>query len=81
MLDKHLTKYVSIVNVVRSTKTVAGEFGAGIIPVDKSTFDTAKQPKKLFILKMVFLGFPEGVAIFKNSQATDIAKAFEHFKT
>ena len=59
---------ISIVNVVRSTrKTVAGEFGIGIIPVDKSAFDAAKKHN----LKVVYPEdgipwIPEGVAIFKK---------------
>ena len=56
------------------------EFGIGIIPVDKSAFDAAKKHN----LKVVYPEdgipwIPEGVAIFKNSQAADIAKAFEDF--
>ena len=61
-------------------KTVAGEFGIGIIPVDKSAFDAAKKHNLTVVYPEDGIPWiPEGVAIFKNSQATDIAKAFEDF--
>lgn len=61
-------------------KTVAGEFGIGIIPVDKSAFDTAKKNNLTVVYPEDGIPWiPEGVAIFKNSDATDIAKAFEDF--
>ncbi|MGX7112778.1 ABC transporter substrate-binding protein [Gemella cuniculi] len=61
-------------------KTVAGEFGIGIIPVDKSAFDAAKKNNLTVVYPEDGIPWiPEGVAIFKNSNATDIAKAFEDF--
>lgn len=61
-------------------KTAAGEFGTGIIPVDKSAFDAAKKHNLTVVYPEDGIPWiPEGVAIFKNSQATDIAKAFEDF--
>ena len=61
-------------------KTVAGEFGIGIIPVDKSAFDAAKKNNLTVVYPEDGIPWiPEGVAIFKNSQATDIAKAFEDY--
>ena len=61
-------------------KTAAGEFGIGIIPVDKSAFDAAKKHNLTVVYPEDGIPWiPEGVAIFKNSSATDIAKAFEDF--
>lgn len=61
-------------------KTQMGEFGIGIIPVDQSAFDVAMENN----LSVVYpedgiLWVPEGVAIFKGSDNTDVAKAFIDF--
>lgn len=61
-------------------KTVAGEFGIGIIPIDKSAFDVAEKNNLTAIYPEDGLCWvPEGVAIFKNSPNIEIAKAFEDF--
>ncbi|MCI5997069.1 MAG: ABC transporter substrate-binding protein [Peptoniphilaceae bacterium] len=61
-------------------KTVAGEFGLGIIPIDKSSFDVAQKNNLTAIYPQDGLCWvPEGVAIFKNSPNLDLAKAFEDF--
>lgn len=61
-------------------KTVAGEFAIGIIPADKSAFDVAVDEGLTVIYPEDGIPWvPEGVAIFKNSKAVDIAKAFEDF--
>lgn len=61
-------------------KTVAGEFGLGIIPIDKSSFDVAKKNNLTAIYpKDGLCWVPEGVAIFKNSPNLEVAKAFEDF--
>ena len=61
-------------------KTVSGEFGVGIIPVDKSAFVAAEKNNLTVVYPEDGVPWiPEGVAIFKNSQATDIAKAFEDY--
>ena len=61
-------------------KTAQGEFAIGIIPVDKMAFDTAED----YGLSVVYpedgiAWVPEGVAIFKDSENADIAKAFVDF--
>lgn len=61
-------------------KTAAGEFGIGIIPVDKSAFDTAKDNNLTVVYPEDGIPWvPEGVAIFKNSPNTEVAKAFIDF--
>lgn len=61
-------------------KTAAGEFAIGIIPADKSAFDTAqKQNLSVIYPEDGIPWVPEGVAIFKNSAHANIAKAFEDF--
>lgn len=61
-------------------KTVAGEFGLGIIPIDKSAFDVAEKNNLTAIYPEDGLCWgPEGVAIFKNSPNLEVAKAFEDF--
>ncbi len=61
-------------------KTVSGEFNIGIIPADKKSFDVAEEND----LKVVYPEdgipwVPEGVAIFKGGDGTEIAKAFIDF--
>ncbi len=61
-------------------KTQQGEFGIGIIPVDQSAFDVAKDNNLTVIYPEDGIPWvPEGVAIFKGSDNTDVAKAFEDF--
>ncbi|RRD39597.1 ABC transporter substrate-binding protein [Leptotrichia sp. OH3620_COT-345] len=61
-------------------KTVAGEFGIGIIPIDKSSFDVAEKHNLTAVYPTDGLFWvPEGVAIFKNSPNLELAKAFEDF--
>ena len=61
-------------------KTVAGEFGIGIIPIDKSAFDVAEKNNLTAIYPEDGLCWvPEGVAIFKNTPNLELAKAFEDF--
>lgn len=61
-------------------KTVAGEFGLGIIPIDKSSFDVAQKNNLTAVYPQDGLCWvPEGVAVFKNSPNLDLAKAFEDF--
>ncbi len=61
-------------------KTVAGEFAIGIIPVDKTSFDLAEKHNLTVIYPEDGIPWvPEGVAIFKNSDGADIAKAFIDF--
>lgn len=61
-------------------KTVAGEFAIGIIPADKSAFDIAEDEGLTVVYPEDGIPWvPEGVAIFKNSKAVDIAKAFEDY--
>ena len=60
-------------------KTVAGEFGIGIIPIDKSAFDVAEKNNLTAIYPDELFWVPEGVAIFKNSPNLELAKAFEDF--
>lgn len=61
-------------------KTIAGEFGLGIIPIDKSSFDEAEKHNLTAIYPEDGLCWvPEGVAIFKNSANLEAAKKFEDF--
>ncbi len=61
-------------------KTQAGEFAVGIIPVDKSAFDVATDNNLTVIYPEDGIPWvPEGVAIFKGSDNTDVAKAFIDF--
>lgn len=61
-------------------KTVAGEFAIGIIPVDKTAFDAAEENNLTVVYPENGIPWvPEGVAIFKGSENTDIAKAFLDF--
>lgn len=61
-------------------KTSSGEYGIGIIPVDKTAFNTAKDND----LKVIYPSdgipwVPEGVAIFKNAPGSKVSKAFINF--
>lgn len=61
-------------------KTVAGEFSIGIVPADKASFDVAEKNNLRVIYPEDGIPWvPEGVAIFKGGQGTDIAKAFIDF--
>lgn len=61
-------------------KTVAGEFAIGIIPADKNAFDEAeKNNLKVIYPEDGIPWVPEGVAIFKDGEGADIAKAFIDF--
>lgn len=61
-------------------KTAQGEFGIGIIPVDKKAFDAAEDYGLTVIYPEDGIPWvPEGVAIFKDSENADIAKAFVDF--
>lgn len=60
-------------------KVVAGEFGIGIIPIDKSAFDVAEKNNLTAIYPDHLCWVPEGVAIFKNTENLELAKAFEDF--
>ncbi|MDO4788372.1 MAG: ABC transporter substrate-binding protein [Johnsonella sp.] len=61
-------------------KTQMGEFGIGIIPVDQSAFDVAMENDLTVVYpEDGILWVPEGVAIFKGSDNTDVAKAFIDF--
>jgi|LSQX01.3.fsa_nt_gb iron(III) transport system substrate-binding protein len=61
-------------------KTVAGEFAIGIIPADKSSFDAAIKNNLTVIYPEDGIPWvPEGVAIFKDGDGVDIAKAFIDF--
>ena len=61
-------------------KTVAGEFAIGIIPADKGSFDVAdKNNLKVIYPEDGIPWVPEGVAIFKGGEGSDIAKAFIDF--
>lgn len=61
-------------------KTVAGEFGIGIIPVDKSAFKAAEDNNLTVVYPKDGIPWvPEGVAIFKNSDNLEVAKAFMDF--
>ncbi|MBM0046540.1 ABC transporter substrate-binding protein [Anaerococcus sp. mt242] len=61
-------------------KTAQGEFGIGIIPVDQKAFDAANDYGLTVIYPEDGIPWvPEGVAIFKDSENADIAKAFIDF--
>lgn len=61
-------------------KVVAGEFAIGIIPVAKKPFDVANENGLEIVWPEDGIPWvPEGVAIFKNSQGVDVAKAFVDF--
>ncbi len=61
-------------------KTVAGEFAIGIIPADKSSFEAGEKNNLTVIYPEDGIPWvPEGVAIFKNGDGADIAKAFIDF--
>lgn len=61
-------------------KTAQGEFTIGIIPADKKSFDLAEDNNLTVIYPEDGIPWvPEGVAIFKGSENTDIAKAFVDF--
>lgn len=61
-------------------KTVAGEFAIGIIPADKGSFDVAEKNNLTVIYPEDGIPWvPEGVAIFKDGEGADIAKAFLDF--
>lgn len=61
-------------------KTVEGEFSIGIIPADKGSFDVAeKNNLKVIYPEDGIPWVPEGVAIFKDGEGADIAKAFLDF--
>lgn len=61
-------------------KTAQGEFGIGIIPVDQKAFDAAKDYGLTVVYPEDGIPWvPEGVAIFKDSENVDIAKAFVDF--
>lgn len=61
-------------------KTVAGEFAIGIIPADKGSFDVAvKNNLRVIYPEDGIPWVPEGVAIFKDGNGEDIAKAFVDF--
>ena len=61
-------------------KTVAGEFAIGIIPADKSSFTAAEKNNLTVIYPEDGIPWvPEGVAVFKDGEGADIAKAFIDF--
>lgn len=61
-------------------KTASGEFGIGIIPVDKMAFDSAKQNDLQVIYPSDGIPWvPEGVAVFKNAPGKKVAEAFIDF--
>lgn len=61
-------------------KVAAGEFAIGIIPVSKTLFDIADENGLEIIWPEEGIPWvPEGVAIFKNSEGTEAAKAFVDF--
>ncbi|MDO4670243.1 MAG: extracellular solute-binding protein [Aerococcus sp.] len=60
-------------------KTVQGEFAIGIIPVDNSAFEVAKDNDLTVVYPDIIPWVPEGVAIFKGSENVEVAKAFEDF--
>lgn len=61
-------------------KTVAGEFAIGIIPADKGSFDVAEKNNLTVVYPEDGIPWvPEGVAIFKDGDGVDIAKAFIDF--
>ncbi len=61
-------------------KTAQGEFAIGIIPVDKKAFDAARDNGLSVVYPEDGVSWvPEGVAVFKDSENADVAKAFEDF--
>lgn len=61
-------------------KVVEGEFAIGIIPADKGSFDVAEKNNLTVIYPEDGIPWvPEGVAIFKDGDGADIAKAFIDF--
>lgn len=61
-------------------KTVAGEFAIGIIPVEKNSFDIAEKNNLTVIYPEDGIPWvPEGVAVFKDGEGSDIAMAFLDF--
>lgn len=61
-------------------KVVSEEFAIGIVPASKTTFDIAEENGLELIWPEDGIPWvPEGVAIFKNAQGADIAKAFIDF--
>lgn len=61
-------------------KVVAGEFAIGIIPADKGSFDVAEKENLRVIYPEDGIPWvPEGVAIFKGGDGSEIAKAFIDF--
>ena len=61
-------------------KTVAGEFAIGIIPADKGSFNAAEKNDLTVVYPEDGIPWvPEGVAIFKDGEGADIAKAFIDF--
>lgn len=60
-------------------KTVQGEFAIGIIPIDNSAFEVAKDNNLTVVYPDQIPWVPEGMAIFKGSQNVAVAKAFEDF--
>ncbi len=61
-------------------KTVAGEFSIAIIPADKGSFDVAEKENLRVIYPEDGIPWvPEGVAIFKGGEGSDIAGAFIDF--
>ena len=61
-------------------KVIAGEFAIGIIPIAKQPVDLAKENNLEIIWPEDGIPWvPEGVAIFKNAQGVDVAKAFVDF--
>lgn len=61
-------------------KTASGEFAVGIIPVDKGAFDAAEENNLTVVYPEDGIPWvPEGIAVFKGSENTDIATAFIEF--
>lgn len=61
-------------------KVIAGEFAIGIVPVSKTVFDIAQENNLQIVWPEEGIPWvPEGVAIFKNAQGADVAKAFVDF--
>ncbi|MBV7391910.1 ABC transporter substrate-binding protein [Enterococcus sp. ALS3] len=61
-------------------KVTAGEFGIGLIPVDKSAFDAAEENDLSVVYPSDGIPWvPEGVAVFKDAPGKDMAEAFIDF--
>ena len=61
-------------------KTLQGEFTIGIIPADKKSFDLAEDNNLTVVYPEDGIPWvPEGVAMFANSENTDVAHAFIDF--